>query len=121
MATIYLSCLGKEGLRELAIMNLSKKEYARKIACQIPGCRPTFTSPTFNEFVLEIEGKPEKIRFMNMAQGSVEEVRYYLILAAELKFGASSQIISTLEEVSRILDAYWKAMRQSRISSSSDS
>jgi len=61
MATIFLSCLGKEGLRELAIMNLSKKEYAKKIVSQIPNCKPTFSSPTFNEFVLRIGEKPEKV------------------------------------------------------------
>jgi glycine dehydrogenase subunit 1 len=61
MATIYLSCLGKEGLRELALMNLSKTEYAKKVVSKIKGCKLTFSAPTFNEFVLEIEGDPEKI------------------------------------------------------------
>jgi len=61
MATVFLSCLGKEGLRELAVMNLSKKEYAKNLASQIPHCNLTFSSPTFNEFVLRIGGKPEKV------------------------------------------------------------
>jgi glycine dehydrogenase subunit 1 len=59
MATVYLSTLGKEGLREVALMNLSKSEYAKKAASRIRGCRIGFSSPTFNEFVLEIEGSPE--------------------------------------------------------------
>ncbi len=61
IATIFLSCLGEEGLRELAVMNLSKAEYAKKIASQIKGCQLHFNTPTFNEFVLEIEGEPERI------------------------------------------------------------
>jgi glycine dehydrogenase subunit 1 len=61
MAVIFLSCLGKEGLRELAVMNLSKKEYAKKVVSRIPGYQPAFSSPTFNEFVLKIEGEPEKV------------------------------------------------------------
>ncbi len=60
MATIFLSCLGREGLRELALMNLSKAEYAKKKISGIQGCKLAFSSPTFNEFVLEIEGDPEK-------------------------------------------------------------
>ncbi len=32
MATVFLSCLGKEGLKELAMMNLSKTEYAKKVS-----------------------------------------------------------------------------------------
>jgi len=60
MATIFLSCLGKRGLRELALMNLSKAEYAKKIASQIPGCELFFSAPTFNEFILKIHGDPKK-------------------------------------------------------------
>jgi glycine dehydrogenase subunit 1 len=61
MATIFLTCLGKRGLRELARMNLSKAEYAKKIASQIRGCKLVFSSPTFNEFVLRIQGEPERV------------------------------------------------------------
>ncbi len=61
MATIYLSLLGKKGLKELALMNLSKAEYAKKIISRMNGCNITFSAPTFNEFVLEIDGDPGKI------------------------------------------------------------
>jgi len=61
MATIFLSCLGKRGLRELALMNLSKAEYAKKVASQIRGCKLVFSSPTFNEFILRIQGEPERV------------------------------------------------------------
>jgi glycine dehydrogenase subunit 1 len=61
MATVYLSCLGREGLRELSLMNLSKAEYAKKAISRGPRCRVRFSSPTFNEFVLEIDGDPEGV------------------------------------------------------------
>jgi glycine dehydrogenase subunit 1 len=61
MATVYLSCLGKEGLKELAMMNLSKAEYAKKEISRIQGCKLAFSSPTFNEFVLQTKGNPEEI------------------------------------------------------------
>ena len=61
MATVFLSCLGKEGLKELAVMNLSKAEYAKKIISRIRGCKLNFTAPTFNEFVLEVEKKPGNV------------------------------------------------------------
>jgi four helix bundle protein len=48
----------------------------------------------------------EKARFMNIAQGSLEECRYYLILAQDLKYGDSSVLILQLEEVSKMLAAY---------------
>jgi len=61
MATIFLSCLGKQGLKELALMNLSKAEYAKKAISQIRGCQLFFSTPTFNEFVLRIPGEPERV------------------------------------------------------------
>ena len=61
MATVFLSCLGKEGLKELALMNLSKAEYAKKAASRIRGCKLNFSGPTFNEFVIEIEKEPERV------------------------------------------------------------
>ena len=61
MATIFLSCFGKQGLAEMARMNLSKAEYAKKAVSGIRGCQPAFSSPTFNEFVLRVEGDPEGI------------------------------------------------------------
>ena len=50
--------------------------------------------------------KPDKARFMNIAQGSLEECRYYLILAQDLDYGETSQLMSQLEEVSKLLEAY---------------
>jgi four helix bundle protein len=55
-------------------------------------------------------GKPDKVRFLNIAQGSLEECRYYLILARDLEYGENEVLMSLLEEVSRILDAYSKAI-----------
>jgi four helix bundle protein len=50
--------------------------------------------------------KADKARLMNIAQGSLEECRYYLILIKDLKYGESSGLLTQLEEVSKILDAY---------------
>jgi four helix bundle protein len=50
--------------------------------------------------------RPDKARFMNMAEGSVEESRYYLILAQDLGYGPTAELMASLEEVSRMLHAY---------------
>ena len=51
-------------------------------------------------------GKADKFRFMNFAQGSLEETRYYLILAADLGYGKADALMELLEEVSRVLNSY---------------
>ena len=53
--------------------------------------------------------KPDKVKYMNIAQGSLEECRYYLILAKDLGYGdipMTSGLMSQLEEVSKLLEAY---------------
>ncbi|MFU8842397.1 MAG: four helix bundle protein [Bacteroidales bacterium] len=55
-------------------------------------------------------GKPDKMRFMNIAQGSLEETRYYLILANDLKYGDTKILMNHLEEVSKLLEAYRNAI-----------
>lgn len=53
---------------------------------------------------------PDKKRFFNIAQGSLEESRYYLILSNDLGYGDSSQLLEKLEEVSRILNSYSRSI-----------
>jgi lysyl-tRNA synthetase class II len=55
-------------------------------------------------------GKADKARFMNIAQGSLEECRYYLILAQDLNYGNSGELMLQLEEVSRMPSVYSKAI-----------
>ena len=55
-------------------------------------------------------GKPDKVRMLNIAQASLEESRYYLILAQDLRYGPSMELMKRLEEVSRILDSYAKVI-----------
>ncbi|WP_442948333.1 four helix bundle protein [Nostoc sp.] len=48
----------------------------------------------------------DKVRFLNIAQGSLEECRYYLILSKDLDYGDTSGLMLQLEEVSKLLTAY---------------
>ena len=50
------------------------------------------------------KGKQDKVRFLNIAQGSLEESRYYFILTRDLGYADPSHEVLQLEEVSRMLD-----------------
>ncbi|MDT4896082.1 MAG: hypothetical protein QOH25_1159 [Acidobacteriota bacterium] len=52
------------------------------------------------------KGKIDKARFMNIAQGSLEECRYYLILAKDLGYGDNPELMPLLEEVGKMLGKY---------------
>lgn len=57
------------------------------------------------------QGKADKVRFFNISQGSLEELRYYLLLAKDLHYQADQDdLIPLLVEVSKMLDAYIKAI-----------
>jgi glycine dehydrogenase subunit 1 len=61
-ATVHLTLLGKEGLREMAHQNLSKAQFALNELTKIPGVKRTFTAPFFNEFTIEL---PRSARMVN--------------------------------------------------------
>jgi four helix bundle protein len=54
-------------------------------------------------------GLADKARHLNVAQGSIEEARSYLILAADLGY-ATADLSEQLEEVARLLGAYTRAV-----------
>jgi four helix bundle protein len=59
------------------------------------------------------KSKADKARFMNIAQGSIEECRYYLILVRDLEYGDNSALAAQLEEVSKLLQAYFSSILNS--------
>jgi four helix bundle protein len=54
--------------------------------------------------------RADKARFLNIAEGSLEESRYYLILAQDLGYGSTESLTQILEEASRLLHAYTRAI-----------
>ena len=61
-ATVHLTLLGKEGLREMAEQNLAKAQFALTELQSIPGVKRAFDGPIFNEFTLEF---PRSVRMIN--------------------------------------------------------
>jgi four helix bundle protein len=57
--------------------------------------------------------RPDKARYLNIAQGSLEESRYYLILAKDLGYGDNPGLRNQLEEVSKLLEAYLSSILNS--------
>ena len=59
-------------------------------------------------------GKADKLRFYNIGQGSLEECRYYLILAQDLGYAHTEESMAAIDEVSRMLEAYIHAIATNR-------
>jgi len=58
-------------------------------------------------------GKKDKARFLNISHGSLEECRYYIILAKDLGYGEKENLNQMLQDVSKLINAYSKAILNS--------
>jgi glycine dehydrogenase subunit 1 len=61
-ATVHLTLLGREGIREMADQNLAKAQFALSQLEKIPGVKRSFTAPFFNEFAVEL---PRSVKMVN--------------------------------------------------------
>src|SRR5262249_43092644 len=58
--TIHMSMLGKRGFAEMAHLNLSKTEYAKRLVGGLRGFSLAYSGPTFNEFTVRVRGGDAK-------------------------------------------------------------
>ena len=56
-------------------------------------------------------GQADKARVLNIAEGSLEELRYFFILAADLGYAATETHEEQASEVGRMLGAYVRTVK----------
>ncbi len=64
------------------------------------------------------ESLNEKIRFLNISQGSLEECRYYILLAHDLNYidnDTYNNLNASIEEASRLLNAYFRGLKERNV------
>ncbi|NBD25490.1 aminomethyl-transferring glycine dehydrogenase subunit GcvPA [Paenibacillus sp. T1] len=71
-ASIYLSTMGKQGLQDVANLNLQKAHYASARLAEQPGIALAFPAPFFNEFVIRLpEGTSVKELNLKLLEAGV--------------------------------------------------
>jgi len=55
--------------------------------------------------------RKEKSRFYNIAEASLEEVRYFLIFANDLKYLTENTFQERIDEICKMLNSYIKQLR----------
>jgi glycine dehydrogenase subunit 1 len=61
MATIYVSIMGKRGIRKVAELSVAKAHYAATAFAKVPGVRLRFGAPFFKEFTLQLPKAPDRV------------------------------------------------------------
>ena len=56
------------------------------------------------------KGLNDKARFFNIAQGSLEESRYYFLLISDLQYADTTELQRKIDEVGKMLDAYIRSI-----------
>ncbi len=112
-ATVHLSLLGKEGLREMAHQNLSKAQFALGELEKLPGVRRAFSAPFFNEFTVEL---PRSVKLANAALLREKIIGPYVLGTAypELTKHALVCVTETTSraEIERFVAALRRALEQ---------
>jgi len=57
-------------------------------------------------------GIRDKIRFYNIAAGSLNELSYFLLLAKDLNYADTSKLQEITEEIAKMLSGYVKALQK---------
>lgn len=55
-------------------------------------------------------GVKDKLRFYNIAKGSLNEVNYYLLLSKDLNYVSTIYLIEKAEEIGKMLNSYTNSM-----------
>jgi len=104
-ATVYLSTLGKNGLKELANLCYQKAHYAYDNIKEIGGFRPIFSAPFYNEFVIECPIKPKRLNEKLLKHGIIggfELGRYYPELKDAMMICVTEN--NTKKDIDRLLE-----------------
>jgi glycine cleavage system P protein (glycine dehydrogenase) subunit 1 len=113
MATIYLSTMGRAGIREVAEQNLRKAHYAASRIAAIDGFSVRFSAPFVNEFVVDTPRPARKLRDELVDDGFVAGMpldRYFPGMENSLLLAVTEK--STRESIDRLADALAARGRQ---------
>ncbi|MCM3698095.1 aminomethyl-transferring glycine dehydrogenase subunit GcvPA [Paenibacillus macerans] len=110
-ASVYMSLMGKQGMAEVAELNLQKAHYAKTRLASIPGVSLPFPAPAFNEFVIRLpeDADPRRLQQKLLKAGFIggydlgrsypELAGHVLIAVTEKRSKAEiDQFVSVMEE-----------------------
>lgn len=108
-ASVHMVSLGSKGLKNLALLNLSKAEYLKARLAEA-GVKPAFISPTFNEFTVKVGKDPDavlKTLLKKRIMGGLSLKNFYPALSGHILVAATE--LNSKEEIDRFAVEVTKA------------
>lgn len=103
-ATVYLTMVGKEGLKEIANLCVQKAHYAQRRITAQPGWKPAFGAPFFKEFTAIAPEAPKAVNDRLLTQGIIggyNPAREYPELERAVIFAVTEK--RTRDEIDRLV------------------
>ncbi|WP_318508434.1 aminomethyl-transferring glycine dehydrogenase subunit GcvPA [Bacillus sp. T3] len=69
-ASVAMTALGKQGVKEMALANIQKAHYAKKSLVEA-GMTVVFNGPSFNEFVIKLEKPVKEVNRLLLSKGMI--------------------------------------------------
>jgi len=105
-AAVYLTLLGKQGVKDVAYQSLQKAHYAQRAITALPGFSAAWERPFFHEFVVRTSADPEELvqRLLDyQIIGGLPLGRFYPELSDAILFCVTEA--RTKEEIDRLVAA----------------
>lgn len=109
-ASMYLAAMGKNGLKEVALMNLKRAEYLKKKIASETSCKLAFSGHTYNEFTILVPGSADRVLKeleKDGILGGIPASKYYPELDNAMIVNTTE--VHTYEELDRFAAALKKA------------
>ncbi|MGG1573667.1 aminomethyl-transferring glycine dehydrogenase subunit GcvPA [Fictibacillus sp. NRS-1165] len=106
-ASVAMTALGKQGMKEIAVQNIQKAHYAKNVLAE-KGLKIAYEAPFFNEFVVKLNGPVKEINKKLLENGMIggydlgrdypELKNHMLIAVTELRTKAEIDKLATVLE-----------------------
>ena len=113
--TVYLATLGKQGLKQLALLNAQKAHYLYKRLADELSLKPLYPQPFFNEFSLRLPAEPATLLGRMEEEGifaGLELARFYPERARRAEFADVITVAVTEKRTREDLDRYVDTLKR---------
>lgn len=104
-AAVAMTALGKQGVQEMARLNIQKTQYAKRRIQALAGYDVIGEAAVFNEFVVKVPGSVAQVNQMLLADriiGGLDLGRFYPELVGHMLFAVTE--MRTKEDIDRLVD-----------------